>query len=61
MASSPIRDSGIALLISQAHTSNLWGYTQYLLQNFIKPVKSEDEFDKLTQHPEERILLNSLL
>jgi len=61
MASSPIRDSGIALPISQAGTSNLWGYTQDLLQNFIKAVESEDGFDKLIQHPEERILLNSLL
>ncbi len=61
MASPPIRDSGIALVISQAPSSNLWGYTQDLLQNFIKPVESEDGFDKLTQHPEERILLNSLL
>jgi hypothetical protein len=26
-----------------------------------KTRESEDEFDKLTQHPEERILLNSLL
>lgn len=61
MASPPIRDSGIALPISQAGTSNFWGYTQDLLQNFIKQVESEDGFDKLTQHPEERILLSFLL
>jgi hypothetical protein len=42
MAFPSIRDSGIVLSISQAGTSNFWVYTQDLLQNFIKPVESED-------------------
>ncbi|MBD1838356.1 MULTISPECIES: hypothetical protein [unclassified Coleofasciculus] len=60
MTSSPI-NSGIALRISQAPASKLWGYTQNLLQNFTKTVKSEDGLDRLTRQQEERILLNSLL